>query len=174
MASISQTMKIVDRCSVALFLWSAATSSVLAGEFKSQIVTDSPLVIVVPDDRFLKVTNFTQEGGIDRGVLRVTLNSETETGQAANVLTASRIDLSTGAASQNPPEAVNQVIIAGPAHVRVQPVAGATLFITYRKEPKEGGGGTSTTVVVVSPTPASPTPGLTVTPTIPPIPIPTP
>ena len=173
-------MKIDGRCLVALLLWSAATSSALAGEFKSKIVTDSPLVIIVPDDHFLKVTNFTQEGGVDRGVLRVTLNSETETGQAANVLTASRIDLSTGAGSQNPPEAVNRVIIAGPAHVRVQPIAGATLFITYRKEPKEGGGGTSTTVVVVSPTPAisstpaTPTPAATVTPTIFPFPTPTP
>src|SRR5437762_9639728 len=125
---------LLGRCWVAFFLLSA-TSSVFAGEFKSKVITSSPLVITVPDNHFLKVTNFTQEGGVDRGVLRVTLNSETETGQAANVLTASRIDLSTGA--QNPPEAVNRVIIAGPAHVRVQPIAGATLFITYRKEPKE-------------------------------------
>src|SRR6266478_4045184 len=85
-----------------------AASFVFAGEFKSRIITSSPLTITIPDNHFLKVTNFTQEGGVDRGVLTVTLNSQTDqtgqTGQTANVLTASRIDSSTGSASQNPPE----------------------------------------------------------------------
>jgi len=147
----------------------AATSLVFAGEFKSRIVTSSPLMITVPDNRFLKVTNFTQEGGVDRGVLTVTLNDQTgQTGQTANVLTASRIDSSTGSNSQNPPEIINQVRIAGPAQVTVAPVLGAMLFITYRKVPEEGTG-TSTTVVVVSPTP---TPSVTPTPTVTPIPTP--
>ena len=147
----------------------AATSLVFAGEFKSRIITSSPLMITVPDNRFLKVTNFTQQGGVDRGVLTVTLNDQTDqTGQTANVLTASRIDSSTGSNSQNPPEIINQVRIAGPAQVTVAPVLGATLFITYRKVPEEGTG-TSTTVVVVSPTP---TPSVTPTPTVTPIPTP--
>ena len=144
----------------------AATSLVFAGEFKSRIITSSPLMITVPDNHFLKVTNFTQEGGVDRAVLTVTLNDQT--GQTANVLTASRIDSSTGSNSQNPPEIINQVRIAGPAQVTVAPVLGATLFITYRKVPEEGTG-TSTTVVVVSPTP---TPSVTPTPTVTPIPTP--
>ena len=140
----------------------AATSFVFAGEFKSRIITTSPLMITIPDNHFLKVTNFTQEGGVDRGVLTVTLSNQTDqtgqTGQTANVLTASRIDSSTGSASQNPPEIINQVRVAGPAQVTVAPVLGATLFITYRKLPNEGSG-TSTTVVVVSPTPTvTPTP----------------
>ena len=118
-------------------------------------------MITVPDNHFLKVTNFTQEGGVDRAVLTVTLNDQT--GQTANVLTASRIDSSTGSASQNPPEIINQVRIAGPAQVTVAPVLGATLFITFRKLPNEGSG-TSTTVVVVSPTP-TPTATPTATPT---------
>ena len=146
----------------------AAASFVFAGEFKSRIITSSPLMITVPDNHFLKVTNFTQEGGVDRGVLTVTLNDQRDqTGQTANVLTASRIDSSTGSNSQNPPEIINQVRIAGPAQVTVAPVLGATLFITYRKEPNEGTG-TSTTVVVVSPTAiptVSPTPTATPTPT---------
>ena len=145
----------------------AATSFVFAGEFKSRIITSSPLMITIPDNHFLKVTNFTQEGGVDRGVLTVTLNSQSDqngqTGQTANVLTASRIDSSTGSASQNPPEIINQVRIEGPAHVTVAPVLGATLFITFRKLPNEGTG-TSTTVVVVSPTP-TPTATPTATPT---------
>ena len=144
-----------------------AASFVFAGEFKSRIITSSPLMITVPDNHFLKVTNFTQEGGVDRGVLTVTLNSQTDqtgqTGQTANVLTASRIDSSTGSASQNPPEIINQVKIAGPAQVTVAPVLGATLFITFRKLPNEGTS-TSTTVIVVSPTP-TPTATPTATPT---------
>jgi hypothetical protein len=148
----------------------AATSFVFAGEFKSRIITSSPLMITVPDNHFLKVTNFTQEGGVNRGVLTVTLNGQTDqTGQTANVLTASRIDSSTGSNSQNPPEIINQVRIAGPAQVTVAPVLGATLFITFRKLPNEGGTGTSTTIVVVSPTP---TPSVTPTPTVTPIPTP--
>jgi hypothetical protein len=143
----------------------AATSLVFAGEFKSRIITSSPLMVTIPDNHFLKVTNFTQEGGVDRGVLAVTLSNQTDqtgqTGQTANVLTASRIDSSTGSNSQNPPEIINQVKIAGPAQVTVAPVLGATLFITFRKLPNEGSG-TSTTIVVVSPTPA---PTVTPTPT---------
>jgi len=142
----------------------APTSLVFAGELKSRIITSSPLMITVPDNHFLKVTNFTQEGGVDRGVLTVTLNGQTDqTGQTANVLTASRIDSSTGSNSQNPPEIINEVKIAGPAQVMVAPVLGATLFITFRKLPNEGSG-TSTTVVVVSPTP-TPTATPTATPT---------
>src|SRR5437016_14619899 len=114
-------MKILlGRCTVA-FCILGATTFVFAGEFKSKVITSSPLVITIPDNHFLKVTNFTQEGGVDRGVLTVTLNSQTDqadqtgqTGQTANVLTASRIDSSTGSASQNPPEIINQVKIAGP------------------------------------------------------------
>src|SRR6266487_1431113 len=155
----------------------AATSLVFAGEFKSRIITSSPLMITVPDNHFLKVSDFTQEGGVDRGVLTVTLNDQSDqtsqtgqtgqTGQTANVLTASRIDSSTGGASQNPPEIINRVIIAGPAQVTVAPVLGATLFITYRKLPEEG---TSTTTVVIAPTP---TPTATATPTVTPTPTPT-
>jgi len=151
---------LLGRCWVAFFLLSA-TSSVFAGEFKSKVITSTPLVITVPDNHFLKVTNFTQEGGVDRGVLTVTLTDET--GGTANVLAASRIDLSTGTDSQNPPESINRVIIAGPAQATVVPVVGATLFISYRKEPN-GGTPSSTVVVVVSPTP-TPTATPTATPT---------
>jgi hypothetical protein len=58
------------------------------------------------------------------------------------------------------------VIIAGPAEVSVQPVVGAKLFITYKKERDEGnqgggGGGASPTAIpILTPTPtptASPT-----------------
>ena len=150
-----------------------AASFVFAGEFKSHIITSSPLTITVQDDHFLRISNFTQQGGVDRGVVTVTLNSQTDetgqTGQTANVLTASRVDtVSSGGVSPTPLETINRVVIAGPAQVTVAPVLGATLFITYRKVPEEGTG-TSTTVVVVSPTP---TPSVTPTPTVTPIPTP--
>jgi hypothetical protein len=140
---------------------------VVANPFKSKIITSSALAITVPDDHFLKISNFTQEGGTDRGVVSVTLTGED--GGSANVLVATRIDLSTGSNSQNFPEISNRAIIAGPAEVSVQPVTGATLFITYRKESNEGGGnggGVTPIPIFVSPTPGvTPTPTATASPT---------
>ena len=158
----------------AFFVTIAAVA--FATPFKSKIITgtDSTLVITVPDDHFLKITNFSQDGGTDRGAVHVTLN-DTENGGTTKVLVATRIDLSTGTNSQNFPETSNRVIIAGPATVRVPPITGATLFITYRKERDEGtggggGGGVSPTAIPIF----SPTPGVTATPTATPFIFPTP
>ena len=83
----------------------------------------------------MKITNFTQDGGTDRAVVEVTLPGQTENGGTTNVLTATRIDFSTGSNSpQNSPEIVNGVTIAGPARVTVRPIVGAKLFISYRME----------------------------------------
>jgi hypothetical protein len=162
-------MKVLIARSFIALTFLAAAAVALAGPFKSKIITSSALVITVPDDHFLKITNFSQEGGTDRGVVAVTLTGDE--GGSANVLTATRIDLSTGTNSLNFPEIGNRVIIAGPATVTVQPVTGATLFITYRKESNEsGGGGGETPIPIV----ASPTPGVTPTPTGTAFPIPTP
>jgi hypothetical protein len=139
----------------ALFLGAAAVA--FANPFKSKIITgnDSTLVITVPDDHFLKITNFTQEGGAERAVVTVKLGGESP--GKTNVLSATLIDLGTGVVLA--PEVGNRVIIAGPAEVSVQPVVGAKLFITYRKERDEGsgggGGGASPTAIpTVSPTPS--------------------
>ena len=125
-----------------LFVLLAGASFAVANPFKSKIITgtSSSLQISVPSDHFLKITNFSQEGGTDRGVVAVTFNGEGNSG-TANVLTAIRIDFSTGGNAQNFPEIANKVIIAGPAEVTVAPITGATLFITYRKESNEGTGG---------------------------------
>jgi hypothetical protein len=61
------------------FLFFAATSFAFAGPFRSKIVTSSPLMITVHDGQFLRVWNFTQQGGVDRGVVSVKL----EDGQTA-------------------------------------------------------------------------------------------
>ena len=156
----------------ALFLATAAVG--FANPFKSKIITgtDSTLVITVPDDHFLKITNFTQEGGTERAVVTVKLGGESP--GRTDVLSATRIDFSTGVNSQNLPEVNNRVIIAGPAEVSVQPVVGAKLFITYRKERDEGsgggGGGASPTAIPIF----SPTPGVTPSPTFNPFISPTP
>ena len=158
----------------AVFLGAAAVA--FANPFKSKIITgnDSTLVIEVPDDHFMKITNFTQVGGTDRAVVEVTLSSENENGGTTNVLTAARVDLSNGSTSQNAPEIGNRVTIAGPAIVRIKPVLGAKLFITYKKERDEGSQGGSG---AASPTPIpifTPTPGVTPTPTVILFPSPTP
>src|SRR6266853_771882 len=93
-----------------------------------------------------------------------------------NVLIGARIDFRTGANAQNAPEIGNRVTIAGPAIVKITPIVGAKLFITYKKERDEGsgggggGGGASPTVIPIF----SPTPGVTPTPTSNPFISPTP
>ena len=166
------------RCLVALSLLAAVTVA-CANPFKSKIISsdDSVLEITVPGDHFMKITNFTQDGGLvtDRAVVEVTLPGDTENGGTTNVLTATRIDFSTGSNAQNFPETGNRVWIAGPARVRIRPIVGAKLFISYKKERDEGsggggGGGASPTAIPIS----SPTPGVTPSPTINPFISPTP
>ena len=154
---------------VAAFIFAAAAVA-FANPFKSKIIqgNDSVLEITVPGDHFMKITNFTQVGGTDRAVVEVTLSSEMENGGTTNVLTAARVDLSNGGTSQNAPEIGNRVTIAGPAIVRIKPVVGAKLFITYKKERDEGSGGGGGAGGTPSPSVIpifSPTPGVTATPT---------
>jgi hypothetical protein len=163
----------------AFFVTTAAVA--FAAPFKSKIIqsNDPVLEITVPDEHFMKITNFTQNGGTDRGIVEVVLPGDTQNGGSTNVLTATRIDLSTGANAQNPPEIGNGVTIAGPAIVKINPIVGAKLFITYKKERDEGsggGGGASPTAIPITPIPItpipifSPTPGVTATPTATPTP----
>ena len=170
---------------VAAFFLSAA-AVVFANPFKSKIISgdDSILEITVPGDHFMKITNFTQDGGTDRAVVEVVLPGDTENGGSTNVLTAARIDLSTGANVQNTPEIDNRVTIAGPAIVKIKPIVGAKIFITYKKERDEGsggdgggggggGGGASPTAIPITPIPVfSPTPTATATATFTPFPLP--
>ena len=165
------------RCLVAFILVAAATVA-FANPFKSKIISsnDSVLEITVPGDHFMKITNFTQDGGLvtDRAVVEVTLPGDTENGGTTNVLTATRIDFSTGSNAQNFPETGNRVWIAGPAIVRIRPVVGAKLFISYKKERDEGsgggGGGTPAPIPIFSPTPGV-TPSPTFNPFISPTPV---
>ena len=156
---------------VAAFFLSAA-AVVFANPFKSKIIsgTDSVVVIEVPGDHFMKITNFTQAGGTDRAVVEVVLPGDTENGGSTNVLTAARIDLSTGANVQNTPEIDNRVTIAGPAIVKIKPIVGAKIFITYKKDRNEGsggggGGGASPTATATATFTPFPLPSITPRPT---------
>src|SRR4029077_11990990 len=140
----------LGRWLVAFFLLNAGF--VFAGGFKSKIITSSPPTITVPEGRVLKITNFTQEGGTERGVVRVNLSGDA--GGIANVLTATRIDLSTGINTQTFPEINNRVVIAGPAEVTVSSVPGATLLITKKKEQKGGGEKKPPPAPTINPSPA--------------------
>ena len=155
------------RCLVALTLLVAAAVA-FANPFKSKIISsdDSVLEITVPGDHFMKITNFTQDGGLvtDRAVVEVTLPGDTENGGTTNVLTATRIDFSSGSNAQNAPEIGNRVVIAGPAIVRVRPVVGAKLFISYKKERDEGSGGGGGGGGTPSPIPITPVPIFSPTP----------
>ena len=164
------------RCLVVLSLLTAAAVA-FANPFKSKIISgeDSVLEIIVPGDHFMKITNFTQDGGTDRAVVEVTLPGDTENGGTTNVLTATRIDFSTGSNAVNFPEIGNRVTIAGPARVRIRPIVGAKLFITYKKDRDEGSGGGSGGGGTPSPLPIfSATPGVTPSPTFNPFLSPTP
>jgi hypothetical protein len=95
----------------------------------------------------------------------VTLPGDAENGGTTNVLTATRIDFSTGSNAVNFPEIGNRVTIAGPARVRIRPIVGAKLFITYKKDRDEGSGGGNGGGGTPSPIPISPIPILSPTPT---------
>src|SRR5258705_10367932 len=101
------------RCLVALTLLAAAAVA-FANPFKSKIISssDSVLEIIVPGDHFMKITNFTQDGGTDRAVVEVTLPGDTENGGTTNVLTATRIDFRTGTKAGNFPRIGNRATSA--------------------------------------------------------------
>src|SRR5258708_23134114 len=130
------------RCLVALTFLAAAAVT-FGNPFKSKIISsnDAVVEITVPGDHFMKITNFTQDGGTDRAVVEVVLPGDTENGGSTNVLTATRIDFSTGANAQNAPEISNRVTIAGPAIVKIKPIVGSKPFITYKKTRDRGRGG---------------------------------
>ena len=135
-----------------LFIVAVAVQTVSAGPYHTKIIgaSDQPVVISVAENVFLQIRNFTQEGGAVRGAVMVINND----GATANVLTASVIDPSTVTVA---PEFINRVVIAGPATVTINPVAGATLTITYRKVREAAPLATPVPTVAPTPTP-SPTP----------------
>jgi hypothetical protein len=111
----------------------------LAGEIKSHIIGNSPLTITVPANHVLRIRDFTQAGGGDeRGAVTATIN-----GQSATILLATILSSPPGRGSPTPPpgsggavplEPIHSTIVAGPATVTIAPIAGGTLYISYREE----------------------------------------
>ena len=102
--------------------------SVWAGPYHTKIIpsTGEPLTLTIAQNVFLRIRNFTQEGGVTRGTVMVTIGDET-----VNILNATQISNNSNVAT--PPEVMNRVVIAGPAIVTINPVVGANLAITYQK-----------------------------------------
>jgi len=142
---------------------------VRAGEFNSVIIkeTDSALTLDVPDHHFLRIRNFTQEGGSTRGVVTATVAN----GVAQTAMVASLVDSGSVPSTAATPESIKKVVIAGPAQITIAPVPGATLFVTYRRAAEETP--TPTATPTVTPT-VTPTPTVSPTPTVTPFPTPTP
>jgi hypothetical protein len=171
------------RSFVLLVVACAIVSLTYAAEYKTEILTPSSesLLINVPEHHFLRIRSFRQQGGSERGVATLVGSSAlpeptptpapdetptpsvtpTPTPPPQILLTAtligSGVDPDDLAAE---PESAKGIVVAGPAQVEVEPVSGATLFITYRKisEPTPTPSPTATT------TPPTPTPTTTPTP----------
>ena len=152
--------KMKNAASLLIFLCITAAFGAV-NVFKTAVIKDgdSQLVINIADHQFLRIYNFTQEGGSTRGVVIAaaaaptatpvptatpTATPPTPTPTATStatptptatpppraVLTASIVD------PASPPEPIKQVVVDGPAQVTVQPVTGATLVLTYIKTPE--------------------------------------
>lgn len=109
-------------CAIVLALTVTLSSALAdAGIFRNEIVQsdDETLRIEVADRRFVRIVNFVQEAGAERGLVAVT----TRNGKAAFVLTAT---------SATEAETQKDFIVAGPATITVDPVADGKLFIAYR------------------------------------------
>jgi len=144
-------MKWLFGCLTALFCLAWVANPAFAGPFHTKIITatDEPLTLTIAQNVFLRIRNFTQQGGALRGAVMVTIGNQT-----ADVLVATQIDTDSVG---TPPEVINRVVIAGPATVTVTPVVGATLAITYQKmregEPVATPAPTATPTVTPTPTP---------------------
>lgn len=98
-----------------------------ASDFNSTVMqANQVLQITVPNDRFLVIRNFTQDGTTPRGIVTATIN-----GLIGNVLAAAIVDPSSMTL-----EVINNVTIAGPADVTVTCGSGAATacVITYKKD----------------------------------------
>ena len=100
-----------------------------ANDYKSAVLEPGASLsspINAPDDRFLVIRNFTQNGGINRGTISVTIGSQPATVLTASILTGD---------STTALEPVNSIVIAGPATVNVTCGSDATTcVVSYRKQ----------------------------------------
>lgn len=125
-----------------LFSWTlpflcfcASATLSAAGDFQSAVITGGTSLtqpIIVPDDHFLVIRNFTQVSQgppASRGVVTV-INLNGQKMVNADILTAAIIDPTNP--SPGSLEVINNVVVAGRATVTATCPTGATCFITYR------------------------------------------
>jgi hypothetical protein len=103
----------------------------LGDDFKSKVVNagDTQALPRVHNGQFMVIRNFTQENGssMDRGVVQVSMDGGAT---FVTVLSAAFVDTTT-----NPPDVINNIIIAGPADVQVTCGTGAgNCFISFKKD----------------------------------------
>src|SRR6266481_2686601 len=144
-----------------LLIFRSALTAFAAGEIKTVVITNSTFSLDVPDHHFLRIYNFTQEGGSTRGVViaAAATPTATPTPLPGAVLTATIID------PASPPEFIKPVVVDGPAHVTVDPVPGAKLVLTYLKVAEPTPTPTPAPISIATATP-SPTPTATSAPSM--------
>jgi hypothetical protein len=112
--------RLVASLSVILFVTANAIAS--EGRFFTEVITDQPVRIEVRKDRSGRIINFIQDANLTaRGAVTVSRSN----GPVMSVFTA---------VLTNETDWQKDVVIAGPAVISVEPVAGAKLFLTYRIE----------------------------------------
>ncbi|HME89440.1 MAG TPA: hypothetical protein VKE30_09545 [Chthoniobacterales bacterium] len=116
------------RRSLAVLFVFASAGVARADDFKSMVVASGATADLprVHGDQFMVIRNFTQDDGSPRGF--VTVTKPPNGGTSVKVLAAAVLDA-------DPPDVINNVIIAGPADVSV--TCGTTsgnCFISYRKD----------------------------------------
>jgi hypothetical protein len=104
--------------------------TIFADDFKSVTITPTsgPVMIRVHGDQFMVIRNFTQDHmGSTRGVVTV---AKPPSAAPVDVLAAAIIDMTT----TNPPDVINNVVIAGPADVTFTCGMGGTCFVSFKKD----------------------------------------
>ncbi len=164
-----------------LLIFLSALTAFAAGEIKTVVITNSTFSLDVPDHHFLRIYNFTQEGGSTRGVVIAAAATPTATPIATPTPTATATPTPTPTATPtplpgavltatiidpaSPPEFIKPVVVDGPAHVTVDPVPGAKLVLTYLKVAEPTPTPTPTPISIATATP-SPTPTATSAPSV--------
>src|SRR5713101_9107766 len=173
-----------------LLIFLSALTAFAAGEIKTVVITNSTFSLDVPDHHFLRIYNFTQEGGSTRGVVIAAAATPTATPIATPTPAATAMPTPTPTATPtplpgavltatiidpaSPPEFIKPVVVDGPAHVTVDPVPGAKLVLTYLKVAEPTPTPTPAPITLESVATSTPTPTPNATPSITPTPSPTP
>src|SRR6266849_1231157 len=148
-----------------LLIFLSALTAFAAGEIKTVVITNSTFSLDVPDHHFLRIYNFTQEGGSTRGVVIAAAATPTATPIATPTPAATAVLTATIIDPASPPEFIKPVVVDGPAHVTVDPVPGAKLVLTYLKVAEPTPTPTPAPISIATATP-SPTPTATSAPSM--------